>query len=60
MKQTRQEKLDILNRVAKPSNWVEDMKRRQRNMWWIRPKQRIHLKYLRIKRWVQRLIFNLN
>ena len=52
MTQTRQEKLDILNKIAKPGQWVEDAKYRQRNSWWISPKQRIHLKYLLIKRWV--------
>jgi len=52
MEQTKQEKLDILNKIAKPSQWIEDAKYRQRNRWWIRPKQRIHLKYLRIKRWM--------
>jgi len=54
MKQTRQDKLDLLNAVTKPSNWVEDMQWRERNAWWIRPKQRIHFKYLRIKRWLKR------
>ena len=48
----RQEKLDFLNKTAKPSQWIEGAKYRQKNCWWIKPKQRIHLKYLRIKRWV--------
>ena len=52
MKQTRQDKLDILNKMTKPSQWIEKAKYRQRNRWWIKPKQRIHLKYLRIKRWL--------
>ena len=53
MKQTRQEKLDILNRIAKEdSKWIKDAQWRERNKWWIRPKQRIHLKYLRVKRWM--------
>jgi len=51
-KMNRQEKLDFLNKTAKPSQWIEGAKYRQKNCWWIKPKQRIHLKYLRIKRWV--------
>ena len=34
------------------SQWIEDAKRRERNWWWLR----IHLKYLRIKRFIKRLM----
>ena len=38
------------------SQWIEDAKRRERNWWWSQYWLRIHLKYLRIKRFIKRLM----
>jgi len=53
MKQTKQEKLDILNKIAKPcsDSMMKKWEWRVRNRWWLTHWQRMHVKYLRFKRW---------
>lgn len=52
MKQTKQEKLDILNKIAKPcsDSMMEKWEWRVRNRWWLKHWQKMHVKYLRFKR----------
>jgi hypothetical protein len=44
------EQLDKLNSISKKSNWISDAKKRRRNWWWKKHWNKIHLKYLRLKR----------
>ena len=51
MDKSMSEKLDILDKISKPStNYLKEAEFRQKNQWWIKPWNHIKLKYYRILR----------
>ena len=52
----KEEVLKKLNEISKPNTeWLKDAKRRQRNWWWKKHWNKIHIKYLRLKRRIKKL-----
>lgn len=54
--ETRERVLLYLNEFAvKDDRWLKDARKRQRNWWWKKHFNKLHFKYLRLKRKIKKL-----
>lgn len=50
-RKSTKEVLELLNKISKPdTQWRKEAEWRQSNRWWVKHWQKVHLRYLRLKR----------